>query len=163
MTRTISLVAIVALAGLALVPTALGNHQYGDAVAGTPPVDFWNYDPQTGAEIANTSPGVAPQDIAALHAAAWAESPDVFERAVRSQQQSQPAGNRPLLGRDPWLAQEQRDLAQAPRTLAAPTPATGSSDELEWLQIGIGLAAGILLAFGLVLSLRMVRIRPLAH
>jgi hypothetical protein len=28
--------------------------------------DFWDYDPTTGEKIADTSPGVAPEDLAAL-------------------------------------------------------------------------------------------------
>jgi hypothetical protein len=119
MTRSISLIDIMALAGLALVPAALGTQQYGDAFARTQHVDFWNYDRQTGAKIADTSPGLAPQDLAGLYSAEGIE--------------------------------------------LVPTPATSSGDELEWLQFGIGLGAGILLTFGLVLGLRMVRIRPLAH
>ena len=91
MTRTISLVAILALACLALVPTALGNHQYGDAFTRTPQADFWNYDRQTGAKIADTSPGVAPRDLATLVSGPSAAS------------------------RDPWLAQERRDLSEIGR------------------------------------------------
>jgi hypothetical protein len=213
MTRTISLVASLALAGLVLVPAALANHQHGDASvpvaqvpspdvferavqsqrrtptfvgspdaidraiaarqaprsAPAPPdaferallnrarvrapqtrVDFWNYDPQTGAKIANTSPGLGPGELAEFYAGegSW----------------PLPTAGRPSLGTDPWLAQERRDLAaEANRALVtAPSP-TSAGEELEWLQIGIGVAGGVLLAFGLVLGLRMVRIRPLAH
>lgn len=32
--------------------------------AGQP--DFWNYDPKTGAKISDVSPGIAPEDLAAL-------------------------------------------------------------------------------------------------
>jgi hypothetical protein len=32
--------------------------------AGQP--DFWNFDPKTGAKISDSSPGVAPEDLAAL-------------------------------------------------------------------------------------------------
>jgi hypothetical protein len=32
--------------------------------AGQP--DFWNYDPKTGAKISDYSPGIAPEDLAAL-------------------------------------------------------------------------------------------------
>jgi hypothetical protein len=35
-------------------------------VTQTKPTDFWNYDPQTGEKIANTSPGVAPEELATL-------------------------------------------------------------------------------------------------
>jgi hypothetical protein len=33
----------------------------------TPPVDFWNYDPKTGEKLQNTSPGVAPDELARLY------------------------------------------------------------------------------------------------
>ncbi len=32
----------------------------------TPPVDFWNYDAKTGEKVQNTSPGVAPDELAQL-------------------------------------------------------------------------------------------------
>jgi hypothetical protein len=100
--------------------------------------DFWNY--QSGTKVTDTSPGLAARDVAELFAT----------------ERSGPA--------DPWLAQERRDLsAQARRAIAVPTAATGSDNEFEWLQIGIGLGAGILLAFGLFLGLRLINVRPLAH
>lgn len=42
-----------------------------DAETGNPrgpqgQVDFWNYDPQTGDQVANSSPGVAPRELASL-------------------------------------------------------------------------------------------------
>jgi hypothetical protein len=41
--------------------------------------------------------------------------------------------------------------------------ATGSGNELEWPQLGIGFGLGLLLAGGLLLAMRMTKIRPLAH
>ena len=42
---------------------------YPEGPAGQP--DFWNYDPTTGARISDYSPGVAPNDLAAL----WSVEP----------------------------------------------------------------------------------------
>lgn len=46
---------------------------------------------------------------------------------------------------------------------AAPISVTDSSPQIAWLQIGIGFAAGILLALGLTLAVRLTRGRTLAH
>jgi hypothetical protein len=139
MTRKTSFITAVG-AALVLVPAGWGA-QAPDvverAVAQQQP-DIWNY--ESGTKVTDTSPGLTSRDVVELY----------------TTERSRPA--------DPWLAQERRDLAaESSRVLAAATPVTGSGDELEWPQIGIGVAAGILLAFGLVLGLRMVRIRPLAH
>jgi hypothetical protein len=50
--------------GLAVAAIAPATAQAG-------PADFWNYDPQTGNKIANSSPGVAPGELATL----WSVSP----------------------------------------------------------------------------------------
>jgi hypothetical protein len=43
------------------------------------------------------------------------------------------------------------------------TEATGSGNELDWSQLGIGFGLGLLLAVGLILAMRMTRVRRLAH
>jgi hypothetical protein len=43
----------------------------GSPTGPTGQLDFWNYDPQTGAKISDYSPGVAPEDLAAL----WSVEP----------------------------------------------------------------------------------------
>lgn len=40
-------------------------------------VDFWNYDAKTGRKTSNSSPGVAPHELAALYAATAADLPAV--------------------------------------------------------------------------------------
>jgi hypothetical protein len=45
--------------------------QTGNPVGPAGQPDFWNYDPQTGAKISDYSPGVAPNDLAAL----WSVDP----------------------------------------------------------------------------------------
>jgi hypothetical protein len=46
---------------------------------------------------------------------------------------------------------------------SAPSPTTGSGLDLAWPQLGIGFGAGILLVLCVLLVVRTVRIRPLAH
>jgi hypothetical protein len=50
-----------------------------------------------------------------------------------------------------------------PSSIAIPTAATSSPGDIEWLQIGIGFGLGVLLAVGLVLAMRMTRVRQPAH
>lgn len=57
----VAVIAAVVAAALVAVPAA-----FGDAAK---PADFWNYDQATGAKVADTSPGVAPDELAALHSA----------------------------------------------------------------------------------------------
>ena len=45
---------------------------------------------------------------------------------------------------------------------AASGSVTGGND-IEWPQIGIGFAIGLVLAFGLYLAMRLMRVRELAH
>jgi hypothetical protein len=45
--------------------------QTGNPVGPAGQVDFWNYDPKTGAKLSDYSPGVAPNDLAAL----WSVGP----------------------------------------------------------------------------------------
>jgi hypothetical protein len=42
-------------------------------------------------------------------------------------------------------------------------PTTSSGTEIEWPQVGIGFGIGMLLAFGLFVTLRLAHVRPLAH
>ena len=42
-------------------------------------------------------------------------------------------------------------------------PVTSSGREIEWPQVGLGLGLGIALAFGMFLTFRYTRARPLAH
>jgi hypothetical protein len=155
MTRTISLVAAM-LAGLALAPAAWGNHQYGDAFvrASQPDVferavraqrpDFWNYDRRTGARIADASPGVLPQDLARLHAPEGRRAESMLvvkERAL-----------------DARLARAQSEMPVA----VAERP-VGVGGPFEWLELGIGFSAGVVLALGLFLGLRLVRVRRPAY
>jgi hypothetical protein len=50
-----------------------------------------------------------------------------------------------------------------PQTASVTSSPVGSGTEIEWPQVGIGLALGVALMLGLLLAMRITRIRPLAH
>lgn len=50
-----------------------------------------------------------------------------------------------------------------PADLPVSVPSTSSGRELEWPQVGLGLGLGLALAFGLLLTVRYTRTRPLAN
>ena len=114
-----------------------GPHGLGNASS-----DFWNYDARTGQRTANTSPGLAPQDLAALYAGstlnAYPASTVLINKALENPV-SVAGGDKP-----------------------APVSVTDSR-EIEWPQIGIGLGIGALLMIGLYMALKATRHRPLAH
>jgi hypothetical protein len=80
-------------------------------------------------------------------------SPDVFERAV---------GARDTRSADHFNANDNR-FRVAPVDKPIEVAVTGSGDEIEWPQVGIGFGVGIALALGLLLGLRATRQPPLAH
>jgi hypothetical protein len=79
--------------------------------------------------------------------------PDAFERAV---------GTRGTGSSDHFNANDNRFRA-TPVNDPITVSATGSGDEIEWPQVGIGFGVGIALALGLLLGLRATRQPPLAH
>ena len=81
--------------------------------------------------------------------------PDVFERAVAARG----TGGSTL---DRFIANDNRHHVK-PTSQPRVVSATGSGDEIEWPQVGIGFGVGIALAFGLLLAMRMTRQPPLAH
>jgi hypothetical protein len=52
---------------------------------------------------------------------------------------------------------------EPPSTVVVTGSTTSSGRELEWPQLGIGFAIGLMLALGLGLALRALHVRPLAH
>ena len=88
MTRTISLITAVAGLALVLAVPALGQNQQ----------DFWNYD-ESGQKVTNTSPGVAPQDLATLYSGGGSSlqapllRPDAVDRAVAAREAQQAASS----------------------------------------------------------------------
>jgi hypothetical protein len=87
------------------------------ATARAQPVDFWNYDPQTGEKIANTSPGIAPDELA--------------RRFSVSNGGSQ--------------APDDRAFSRATNVSSAPTVADTGSDGVGW-GIVVGSAMALVLA-----------------
>jgi hypothetical protein len=163
MTSRISLIIGIAVTALAVgVPTAFGEGRIAGSL--DPQTDFWNYD-ATGTRIANTSPGVAPQDLAAVHGFATlslVSRPDSHEvnrplayidAAERAERASALQGRVVLLSGDDHVTVAPADTS---------TPSASSGREFDWPQVGIALGIGIALAFGLILAFRS-RQRPLAH
>jgi hypothetical protein len=58
-----------------------------------------------------------------------------------------------------------RDAAEraVPPTGSVEIAPSDSGRQIEWSQLGIGVAVGILLAAGLLLAVRVTKFRPLAH
>jgi hypothetical protein len=80
-------------------------------------------------------------------------SPDVFERAV---------GTRGTGSAEHFNANDNR-FRVTPVDRPIDVAVTGSGDEIEWPQIGIGFGVGMALALGLLLGLKATRQPPLAH
>lgn len=91
---------------------------------------------------------------------------DAFERAAQASQNVQ--WRRALEVRGEGLNQryatpisDSHDRVVPTRDV--PTPVSGSGREVDWPQLGIGFAVGLLMALGLLLGLRLTGTRPLAH
>ena len=115
---------------------------------------------------------------------AYAESPDAFERAVAARESLETS---PIMSPDaadrarqaalslqskpiqPPDALERALTAQSfvspnsASTVAAPKVVSSSGAEVEWSQVAAGFGIGIALMLTLVLGLRLVRMRSLAH
>ena len=151
MTRRISLVAGVAVLALFVVPAAFGE---GRLAGSQEPSDFWNY--QSNAKVADTSPGVAPQDLAKLFAGSRSDL-GTNHTAVRS-----PDIDHLLLTKSGVVdssSAEAIDPTSGPVDVSTTDPGT----EIEWRQIGIGLGVGVLFVLGLGLATRIAHVRPFAH
>jgi len=172
MTRTISLITAVAGVALVFAVPALGK---GSAV----PQDFWNYD-QQGQQIANTSPGLEAASLASLYSTssvgeAPIVAPDAVDRAIAgklSQQAAIATAGQRLVFDDHRVDTGSQSAGRSlvyddyrldPVNKPVQVSATGSGRELEWPQMGVAFGIGIALMLGLFLTLRLVRVRPLAH
>ena len=129
MTRRISLIVGVAVLALFVVPAALGAGRYPDSQQRP---DFWNY--ESNAKVADSSPGVAPQDLARLF-----------------------AGYGRGLGTNYAVVDALGANSGSPEVSTV-----DSSTEIE-SRVGIGLGIGILLVLGLGLAMRIAHVRPFAH
>jgi hypothetical protein len=146
MTPKFSRVAAVAIATLLVVPAAWAQ---------TSPDAFERA--VAAKQEQESTPIVSPDAVDRANAAratlrsAPARVPDVVERAVAA---------RSTTGRT-LIFDRYRDF---PQPIDQPGPVASASDrDIEWPQVGAGFAIGILLALGLVLASRGLRIRPLAH
>jgi len=183
MTRRISIIVGIAVTALAVaVPTALGDGRLAGSIE-SQPADFWNYD-STGAKVANTSPGVAPQDLGDLFGTmspTTVSRPDSHDlgQSAQGYRDAHERANVPQYSaptyRDgfehapavttsdqPFTYRDAFERSAPPSGSIEATTVT-SGTELEWPQIGLGFAFGLLLALGLLLTVRSARIRPLAH
>jgi hypothetical protein len=182
MTRTISLItATVGAALLFAVPA------YGEGRPAEPP-DFWNY--ESGAKVADTTPGVAPDELASLFGSI---QPETVTKMLDARERSLAAG----VGNGKLSALEAREQAFQTKQVATPAPdwferaadtairdyrapvvddrfridptsgqnpvTVSSGREVELPRIGIGLGIVLLLAIGLFLVMRYTRGRQLAH
>jgi len=81
---------VVGVTALVLAAPAWGKGQQAAP-------DFWNYDSQTGAKVADTSPGLSAQDLGSLYGRASSlrvapvGSPDLVDRAIAARQREQAA------------------------------------------------------------------------
>jgi hypothetical protein len=76
-------------------------------------------------------------------------SPDAFQRAVAANERSKPV-----------IVVDDRFRIDP---TSQPVSTSGSGDEIQWPQVGVGFGVGITLVFGLLLALRATRQRQLAH
>jgi len=171
MTRMFSLAAAVLGAALTLAIPAWGQtlpDAFERAVAS-----------ELGSAGTDLSPAVMPDafertvasDVASGATTVYA---DAFERAAAAGQQGvsttgfpPDAVERMLMNRSGWLASANladHNARVALTEYSAPRASTAASGrEIEWSKIGIGVGLGVLLVLGLVLGMRVAKVRPLAH
>jgi len=98
-------------------------------------------------------------------------SRDAFERAALANAnrqwldglstRSEAMRSSPGLGSTVPVSDSHDRFSPAPEPVSI--PAVGSGREIDWPQIGVGFGVGLVLAMGLMLTMRYTRIRPLAH
>jgi hypothetical protein len=115
------------------------------------PMDFWNYDVQTGKKVTNTSPGVRPADLVGLYGVETSASPD--DRPLFHG--TPPVGNQldPLIGdairaSKPVISSpDDRSFYRGVETPNVPASITVSSpsSDFEWGDAGLGAASTLAL------------------
>jgi hypothetical protein len=152
MTRRISLIIGIAVIALTVVvPTALGAGRVSDSHEHP---DFWNY--EANVKVADTSPGIAPQDLANLFAA----SGSGFE--TNNAGGLSPAIVDLLVAKNGVLDSSVVDALTA-NGGSVDVSTVDSGTEIEWQQVGMSLGIGILLVLGVGLAMRVAHVRPFAH
>jgi hypothetical protein len=152
MTRSISL--IIGLAAIALtvaVPAAFGE---GRLAGSQEHSDFWNY--ESNAKVADSSPGVAPQDLAKLFAGSGRGLGTNYAEVVS------PDTVGLLMAKNGVVDSSLVD-ANTTNGGSVEVSTVSSGTEIEWTQVGLGLGIGILLVLGLGLATRIAHVRPFAH
>jgi hypothetical protein len=182
MTRTISLITATVGAALLFALPAYGEGRPAE------PADFWNY--ESGAKVADTTPGVAPEELASLFGSSLQEN---VTNMLDARERSLGAG----AGNGKLSALDAREQAFQTKQVATPAPdwferaaeaairdyrvpvvddrfridptsgqnpvTVSSGRELELPEIGIGVGLLLALAIGAFLMIRHTRGRPLAH
>jgi hypothetical protein len=153
MTRRISLIfGLAAIALTVAVPAAFGE---GRLAGSQEHSDFWNY--ESNAKVADSSPGVAPQDLAKLFAGSGRRGLGTNYAEVVS-----PDTVGLLMAKNGVVDSSLVDALTANGGSVEVSRVT-SGTEIEWTQVGIGLGIGILLVLGLGLATRIAHVRPFAH
>jgi hypothetical protein len=130
------------------------------ATAQAKPADFWNYDPQTGKRIANSSPSVSPGELANLRSVSSgaAKSPD--DRAFSRATSLAPVKPADFWNYDPHTGKRIANASPSvsPRELATVwSVSTGATNAVTAPSArdngGYDLSAGILSGFAMALVL----------
>jgi hypothetical protein len=151
MTRTITLIVGIAVAALILVPTALAEGRLAGSQEQSGVAYFYANERAT---LAN-QPVVGVVSRPDSHETT---TPFTYQDAGERASRISTAPTRGVV----LLAGEDHTSFQPVET-STPVASSGSGRDIAWSQLGIGLGVGIVLAFGLMLALRVTRQRPLAH
>ncbi len=116
--------------------------------------DFWNYEPN--AKVADSSPGVAPQDLAKLFVGSEPGIETNYAQVVSRDIVDL------LLAKNGALDSSVVDALGA-NSGRVEVSTSDSGTEIEWPQVGIGFGIAILLAVGIGMAMRVVHVRPFAH
>jgi len=142
MTRKISLIIAIAVAALTIgVPTAFGEGRLAGSQEPDAVTSF------KANEMATSGQSVEPGWLKALR--------------IRGEgMQRLYAGESATVSLSGYREAGERAVPTSGSPVVEPID---SGNQLEWPQIGVAFGVGILLAVGLVLTFRHMRIRPLAH
>ena len=151
MTRTISFIGIAVIALIVAVPAAFGAGRFPGSQERS---DFWNYD--SHAKVADSSPGVEPQDLANLFAGSEAGIETNYPKVVS------PDIVALLVAKNGALDSSMVDALSA-NSERIEVSTIDSGTEIEWPQVGIGLGFALLLAVGVGMAMRVAHVRPFAH
>ena len=138
MTRRITLISVVVGAALVLAVPALG--------------DSWGAD-RSQASV-RVSPDLGDRAAAARQQELFAVL-DARERALATGRGASPAAT-------PEPAHDDH-FRFAPSSVPTPVAASDANGGIDWSQLGIGFAVGVLLMIGLMIAMRMPRARQPAH